>query len=88
LADEEVTINLVPCCFKSSLKFLYISDFNGYEYEVQMMSLLVEKTTILEEMKISFSGFLSDTLEELEEKTAVKNQLQSLSHGKFAIKFK
>ena len=79
-----MTINLVPCCFKSSLKFLCISDFNGYKYEVQMMSLLVEKTTILEEMKISFSGFLSDSLEE---KTAVKNQLQSLSHGKFAIKF-
>ncbi|RHN55341.1 putative FBD domain-containing protein [Medicago truncatula] len=85
LVDEEVTINSVPCCFKSSLKFLWISDFNGYKYEVQMISLLVEKFTILEEMKISFSGFLSDCLEE---ETAVKNQLQSLCHGKFAIEFK
>jgi hypothetical protein len=46
---------------------------------------LVEKTTILEEMKISFSGFLSDNLKK---KTAVKNQLQSLSRGKCPIKFK
>ncbi|PNX79938.1 F-box/LRR-repeat protein [Trifolium pratense] len=45
----------LPGCFKSSLKKLHISRFDGSEWEIRFVEFFLENATVLEEFQISLS---------------------------------
>ncbi|XP_045829978.1 F-box/FBD/LRR-repeat protein At5g22660-like [Trifolium pratense] len=45
----------LPCCFKSSLKKLHITNFDGFACEIQFVEFFLENATVLEEFQISLS---------------------------------
>ncbi|XP_045829316.1 putative F-box/FBD/LRR-repeat protein At1g16940 isoform X2 [Trifolium pratense] len=61
----------VPCCIKSSLKKLHITNFDGYEREIQIVVFFLENATVLKEFQISlactpfYSQYNSKNLEDL-----------------------
>lgn len=82
LDSEDWTSDSLPCCFKSSLKSCDISDFRGDEAEIRLVKFLLENVTLLREMNIYCTGYLSKKSKKLAD---VRNQLQALGMGSCVI---
>ncbi|KAK2380906.1 F-box/LRR-repeat protein [Trifolium repens] len=80
--DEAWSSNSLPCCFKSSLKLCFISNFHGYGDEIRSVKFLLENATVLEYINIFCSEYLLLNLKEMAD---VKNQLQHLGLGRRCI---
>lgn len=84
LDGEDLMLNSVPCCFKSSLSRLCILNFYGTEYEIQYVTFIIENAPYLGEIKIHCSRHLSADTEKMND---VWNQLEDLCLEGCVIKF-
>lgn len=81
---EDLILNLVPSCVKSSLKLLTISYFNGDEYEIRFVKFFLENATVLAEIRLVCSRHLSADFKKLDD---VRNQLQHVGLISCVLKF-
>lgn len=84
LDSEDLILNSVPCCFKSSLSRLSFLNFYGNEYEIQFVTFILKNAPYLEEINIHCSRRLSADMEKLDD---ARNQLEDVCLESCAIKF-
>ncbi|XP_024636441.1 putative F-box protein At1g58310 [Medicago truncatula] len=75
LGGEDLMLNSVPCCFKSSLNRLCIFNFYGDEYEIKFLTFMLKNCQYLGDIKIHSSRHLTADAEKLDD---VRNQLEDL----------
>ncbi|GAU44449.1 hypothetical protein TSUD_93030 [Trifolium subterraneum] len=81
---EDLILNSVPYCFKSSLNRLSILHFYGHEYEIQFVTFILNNSPYLGEIEIHCSRHFSADTEKL---TDVWNQLEDVGLERCVIEF-
>ncbi|KAK2458218.1 hypothetical protein QL285_005403 [Trifolium repens] len=84
LDGEDVILNSVPYCFKSSLNRLSILNFYGDDYEIQFLKFILNSSPFLGDIEIHCSRYLSADMEKM---TNVWNQLEDVDVETCVIKF-
>lgn len=84
LVGDNLRLNSVPCCFKSSLNQLFFSNFYGNDYEIQYVKFILKNSPYLGEINIHCSRHLTADMEKMAD---VRNQFKDLGLESCVIKF-
>jgi hypothetical protein len=83
---NDSTLIPVPPCFKSSLKMLHISIYDGSDCGIRFIEFILKNARLLEEIQITYSSFFRGFYKHFMNLADVKNQLEGM--GSCDIKFR